>query len=355
MAETMDARWARYEALAKGSFLQSGNTAIQTFFERMEREGAAVFDDCYSGEMNFFNAPRSKDLSAIDIACVGVPFETSAPVRGGARLGPRHFREWSKVRGPVHDVWNTIPFELCSIADFGDIPFRSPHSIDECVAQVKETYAAFRAAGIATFSVGGVHTLTHPVLAGLAGGEPIGLVHIDAHSDTSRGSFQGNVLSDCSVFLNAVLDRAIDPERVVQIGIRGALSQYWDFARDSGMRVIPMNEFYDIGVAGTLEEIARVVGDKPFYFSIDCDGIDATFLPGTQLPEPFGLTSREVLQIVRGLRSMDMIGADIVELCPPYDPHGISANLCSAIGFELLCLLAEAHARRHHRGRKTHW
>ena len=121
------------------------------------------------------------------------------------------------------------------------------------------------------------------------------------------------------------------------------------------MRVIPMNEFYDISVAGTLDEIARVVGDKPFYFSIDCDGIDATFLPGTQLPEPFGLTSREVLQIVRGLRSMDMIGADIVELCPPYDPHGISANLCSAIGFELLCLLAEAHARRHQRGRKTHW
>lgn len=355
VSETIDQRWARYEKIAAGQFMQSNDTRIQDFFERMEREGSAVFADCYSGDMSFFNAPRRSDLAEIDIACVGVPFEVSAPVRAGARLGPRSFREWSRVRGPVHDSWRTIPFDLCSVADYGDIAFESPHSIDACVDRLKDVYAQFREAGIAPLSVGGVHTLTHPILAGLTGGKPVGMVHIDAHSDTSRGEFQGNHLSDCSVFLNAVLDRAIDPERVVQIGIRGSLTHYWDFSRDVGMRVIPMDEFFEIGVPGTLAEIRRVVGDGPFYFTMDCDGIDATFLPGTQLPEPFGLTTREVLQLVRGLRGMNMMGADIVELCPPYDPNGISANIAAAIGFELLCLLAESHAAHHRKARKTHW
>ena len=118
---------------------------------------------------------------------------------------------------------------------------------------------------------------------GLAAGEPIGLVQIDAHADTARGTFQGNRLNDCSVFLNAVLDEAIDPERTIQIGMRGSLSPYWDFSREAGMRLIPMHEAYELGVKGLLEEIRRVIGDGPFYFTLDTDGLDATFLPGTEL------------------------------------------------------------------------
>lgn len=345
----------RLKKLAEGEFLQSSDPQIDQFLRRMEAEKAPVFADVYAGDMTFFNAPRRSDLDAVDLAVVGIPMETSAPVRAGTRLGPRSFREWSKVRGPVHDVWKTIPFELLSVADVGDIPFESPHDVSACVETIRETFAQYRKRGIAPYSVGGVHTMTHPILTGLAGGEGIGLVQIDAHADTARGTFQGHELNDCRVFLNAILDEAIDPEKCIQIGIRGSLSPYWDFSREAGVRVIPMHEVYELGVQGVIDEIRRVIGSDPFYFTLDTDGIDATFMPGTQLPEPFGFTTREVVQIIRGMKDLDMVGADIVELCPPYDPHGISANICAALGFEAVCLLAEAHVKRHGHKRKTHW
>ncbi len=346
---------ARLEALAQGQFLQSGDAKVDAFLKRMEREKAPVFADVYAGDMTFFNAPRRTNLDEVDIACIGIPLETSAPVRGGTRLGPRSFREWSKVRGPIHDVWRTIPFELASVADVGDIAFESPHDITACVETIRTTFAEFRKRGIAPYAVGGVHTMTHPILSGLAAGEPIGLVQIDAHADTARGTFQGARLNDCRVFLNAVLDEAIDPERCIQIGMRGSLTPYWDFSREAGMRFIPMHEVYELGVKGVLEEIRRVIGDSPAYFTLDTDGLDATYLPGTELPEPFGFTSRELVQIIRGMRGLDLVGADIVELCPPYDPHGISANISAALGFEVVCLLAEAHVKRHGQKRATHW
>ena len=344
----------RLQALAQGQFLQSSDPKVDAFLKRMEAENAPVFADVYAGDMTFFNAPRRTDLAQVDLACIGIPFEASAPVRAGTRLGPRSFREWSKVRGPVHDVWKTIPFDLLSVADVGDIAFASPHDVPSCVETIRTRFAEFRKRGITPYSVGGVHTMTHPILSGLAAGEPIRLVQIDAHADTARGTFQGDRLNDCRVFLNAVLDEAIDPERCVQIGMRGSLSPYWDFSREAGMRLIPMHEVYDLGVSGVLAEIRRVIGDGPFYFTLDTDGIDATYLPGTQLPEPFGFTTREVVQIIRGLRGLDMVGADLVELCPPYDPHGISANTGAAFGFEVICLLAEAHVRRRGPHRKTH-
>ena len=355
MARLSTEKMARLRKLAEGDFLSSSDAAVDAFLKRMEAEKAPVFADVYAGEMNFFNAPRKSNLDDVDLACIGVPFEASAPVRAGTRLGPRSFREWSKVRGPVHDVWKTIPFELLSVADVGDIAFESPHSVPDCVETIRATFAEFRRRGITPYAVGGVHTMTHPILSGLAAGEPIGLVQIDAHADTARGTFQGDRLNDCKVFLNAILDEAIDPERCIQIGMRGSLSPYWDFSREAGMRYIPMHEVYDLGVAGLIAEIKRVIGDGPFYFTLDTDGIDATYLPGTQLPEPFGFTTREVVQIIRGMRGLDIVGADLVELCPPYDPNGISANIGAALGFEVVCLLAEAHARRHGSKRKTHW
>jgi arginase family enzyme len=355
MARFSKEKLERLRKLAEGAFLESRDPAIDAFLKRMVAEQAPVFADVYAGEMTFFNAPRRSDLDAVDLALIGIPFEASAPVRAGTRLGPRSFREWSKVRGPVHDVWKTIPFELLSVADVGDIAFESPHSVPHCVETIRQTFAQFRRRGITPYAVGGVHTMTHPILTGLAAGEPIGLVQIDAHADTARGTFQGDPLNDCKVFLNAILDEAIDPERCIQIGIRGSLSPYWDFSKEAGMRLVPMHEVYELGVPGVLAEIRRVIGDGPFYFTLDTDGIDATFLPGTQLPEPFGFTTREVVQIIRGLRGMDMVGADLVELCPPYDPHGISANIGAALGFEVVCLLAEAHVRRHGTKRKTHW
>ena len=355
MATFSQEKRERLRALAQGDFLDSRNPKIAAFLQRAVAEKAPLLEDAFSGQNTYYNAPASRTLDEIDVALVGVPFEVSAPIRAGARFGPRAFRDWSVYRGPVHDTWQTIPYELCSVVDYGDVALPSPHDVEDCAEAVTNVYAEFRKHGITPLSIGGVHTLTYPLLKGFRGGEPVGLVHIDAHGDTARGNFQGSHLNDACVFLRAVIDEAIDPDRTVQIGLRGAASYAWEFSTDSGMRVIPMHEVYEIGVKGVIDEIHRVVGDGPFYFSMDTDGVDAAYLPGTQLPEPFGLTSRETLQIVRCLRGMDMIGADITELCPPYDPHGISANFCSAIGFELLCLLAEAHVKRHGQRRKTHW
>lgn len=345
----------KLQKLAEGVFLESSDPVVYAFLKRMEAEGAAVFADVYCGEISFYNAPRSSDLDDIDIAVVGVPMEVSAPVRGGTRLAPRSAREWSGVRGPVHDVWRTIPFELCSVADYGDITFEDPHSVDHCVERLSEIYAGFRANNIRPLSIGGVHTMTHPILRGLTGGEGIGMVHIDAHADTAKGSFQGSPINDCSVFLNAVLEESIDPEKCIQIGLRGSLTPYWNFSRQAGMTVYEMHECLEMGIEKLIEEIRSVIGDNPFYFTLDTDAIDATFMLGTQLPEPFGFTTREILQIMRGLRGMNVVGADIVELCPPYDPHGISANIVAAFGFEALCLLAEAHVASHGQTRKTTW
>lgn len=355
MSGDHNSKLEKYREIASRGALESRHDDVRSFFDRMEREEVPIFEDFHSGIGSFYQAPRRQDLEEIDIACVGVPLEASAPVRAGARLGPKSIRDWSKLRGPVHESWNIIPFELCSVADFGEFFFSSPHNVPTCVEELTAQYAQFRENKIIPLSFGGVHTMSHPILKGLAGDEPLALIHIDAHADTYREAYQGDQYSDAAVFLNAALEGAIDPERVVQIGIRGRSVVFWDFSHESGMRVIPMDEFFDIGVKGVLEEIKRVIGTDRCYLTLDADGIDSTYLPGTQLPEPFGLTSREVLQIIRGLRGMNLVGADFVELCPPYDPHDISANLGAALGFEMLCLLAESHVAQYGQKRKTTW
>lgn len=355
MSPIPEDRMNHYPALAQKSALENRDGDVAQFFERVEREGAPVFGESYCGPESFFMAPNLRDLDAIDIAITGVPMDASAPMRAGARHGPKAIREWSKLRGPVHESWNVVPFDLCRVADFGDMALSSPHDVSTCVDEIAEQYRAFRAHNIAPLSIGGVHTISHPILRGLAEGEGIGMIHIDAHADTYRGPYQGDQLSDAAVFLNATLDGSIDPERVVQIGIRGRSAIFWDFSHEAGMRVIAMDEFFDVGVEGVLAEVRRIIGDGPCYLTVDADGIDSTYLPGTQLPEPFGLTSREVLQIIRGLRGMDIVGADFMELCPPYDPHGISANLGAALCFEMLCLLAEAHVARTGASSPTKW
>lgn len=350
-----EAKLKRLKEIAEKGALESRHDTVREFFERMETQQVPIFEDFHAGIDNFYQAPRSQALTDMDIACVGVPFEVSAPIRAGTRFGPKSAREWSKLRGPVHESWNVIPFDLCRIADFGDVVFSSPHDVNECVAELETLYSSFRENNIFPLSFGGVHTMSHPILKGLAGDEPLALVHIDAHADTYRDAYQGDQYSDAAVFLNAALEGGIDPDHTIQIGIRGRSVIFWDFSHEAGMRVVAMDEFFDIGVAGVLAEIKKIIGDRKFYLSVDSDGIDATYLPGTQLPEPFGLTSREVLQIIRGLRGMNIVGADFVELCPPYDPHGISANLAAALGFEMLCLLAEAKHRAHGDKQPTVW
>ncbi|MDG1988239.1 MAG: arginase family protein [Halieaceae bacterium] len=346
---------SQYQKAALKQLDENNDPRIAAFFKRCIEENNPVLAPALHTEDYFYRAPRTRDLVAVDIGCIGVPMDVSAPYRGGAKFGPRKIREWSKNHGPIHDRWNTIPFDLCSVADIGDVEFSRPHDTRQTVEDIFNKFCELYDADVNPLSIGGVHTISHPILKALGQKEPLGLIHIDAHADTMTGLMQGEELSDGAVFLNAVLDQGIDPERTIQIGIRGRATPFWQFSHDSGMRVITMDDFDELGLQKVLEEVRKIIGDGPCYISMDCDGIDSTYLPGTQLPEPFGLTSREVRSLIRGLRGLDIVGADIVELCPLVDVQDMSSNLTAALGFELLCLLAESRERRIGKSRKTYW
>ena len=356
MSDIADQRLEAMRKFAQRSLENHRHPHIGEFYKRCLEENAPVFDPPHElTENTFYRAPRSDQLNIADIACLGLPMDVSAPYHGGQKFAPNALREASSTHGPIHDRWNVIPFDMCRVIDYGNVVFSRPHDTQQTVQDIYETICEIDDAGVVPFSVGGVHTVSHPVLKALGRKEPVGLIHIDAHADTMTGEMQGEELSDGAVFRNAVLDSGIDPARTVQIGIRGFATHYWDFSYDSGMRVITMDDFDEMGLKNVLAEVHEIIGGGPCYLTLDCDGIDANYMPGTQLPEPFGFTSREVRNLIRGLRGLDLVGADIVELCPLVDVRGTSANLMAALGFEILCLLSEARAERTGEINKTHW
>jgi guanidinopropionase len=207
----------------------------------------------------------------------------------------------------------------------------------------KATRSASAAAGVAPLSIGGDHSITYAILKGIVRDGPVGLIHIDAHTDT-LGPIQGVRFHHGAPFRNAVEDGLLDPKRMVQIGVRGAhnASEAWDFCARHGVRVIFIEEFDALGVAETVKVARAVVGQGPCYLSFDIDALDPSIAPGTGTPEAGGLTMREAQGLVRGMRGLKLIGADVVEVSPPFDP-GTNTALCGAtMAYELLCLLAEA-------------
>ena len=247
----------------------------------------------------------------------------------------------------THHVFRINPFDLCRIADVGDVRFHSLFDNATAEADIVAFYERFAAAGATPLSIGGDHSITYAILKGLVKDAPVGLVHIDAHTDT-LGPIQGTRFHHGSPFRNAIEDGLLDPRRMVQIGIRGAHNVFeaWDFCARHGVRIIFIEEFDEIGAKGAVEIARAVVGDAPTYVSFDIDALDPSIAPGTGTPEAGGLTMREAQALVRGLRGLDLIGADVVEVSPPFDP-GTNTALCGAtILYELLCLLAEARVRR---------
>jgi len=297
----------------------------------------------------FMRARHQLSLEGLDIGIVGVPFDGGATNRVGARHGPRAVRDLSSLMRATHHVFRINPFELARIADVGDVRFDSIFENAVAERNIAEFYARFRAAGVTPLSVGGDHGVTYAILKGLIAPEraPVGLVHIDAHTDT-LGPIQGVRFHHGSPFRNAIEDGLVDPKRMVQIGIRGAHNAFeaWDFCASHGIRIIFIEEFDEIGVKRAVEIAREIVGDGETYVSFDIDALDPSIAPGTGTPEAGGLTMREAQGLVRGLRGLNLIGADVVEVSPPFDP-GTNTALCGAtILYELLCVVAEARARR---------
>jgi len=301
----------------------------------------------YSEIATFMRAPLVLDLDGVDIALAGVPFDGGATNRPGARHGPREIRNSSSMIRAIHPVTKISPFELCRVADVGDVRFTQLSRIEEAEREIREFFERVTDSGALPLAAGGDHTISFPIIEATAKDGPVGLIHIDAHTDT-WGEWQGSVIHHASPFRRAVEQGLIDPGRTIQIGIRGAqtTTEGWDFSRDAGIRVLFMHEIEEIGVGAVIEEVRGTVGDGPTYISFDVDGLDPAYAPGTGTPEVGGLTTREALRLLRGLRGLDLIGGDVVEVAPPFDPSGNTSLVGATLMYEILCLLADSRQEK---------
>jgi guanidinopropionase len=311
-----------------------------------ERE--AMLAPRYAEIATFMRTPRVHDPRDLDIALIGVPFDFGVTNRPGARHGPREMRNMSTLMRAIHHVTKVNPYDLCRIGDLGDVAFSQIYELEACLDDIAEFYGRVHAAGAAPLSAGGDHTITLPIFRAIADKErPLGMVHIDAHTDT-WDEFLGSKYMHGTPFRRAVEEGLLDPKRTIQIGIRGAQNsdEGWTFSLESGMRVVFMEEFTKLGVEAVIAEARRVVGDGATYISFDVDGLDPVYAPGTGTPEVGGLTTIEAQVLLRGLRGLDLVGGDVVEVAPPFDPSGNTALVGATMMYEILCLLAEAVAKR---------
>ena len=350
-------RLARYAELADRGLFDIKDPRFGPFLRRAAEEGVEMVSNNFN-TLGMFRAPHQTSIENLDLAILGLPLDLGVPnPRPGTRKAPEAVRYWSLDRNMVNHFTGAAPFDLCRIADLGDLEFSTnPYSLDACLQDITSRYSEFAAAGVAPLTIGGEHTCTYGILRALSesGKRPLALIQLDAHADTST-KFEGVEVSDATLLQVATVNGFIDPERVVQIGLRGRGMPRAEFGEQSGMRVILAEEVQEKGVAFVLEEVTRIIGDADVYLTIDTDVFDVSAMPGTTLPEPFGLTGIEVRDMIRGMRNLEIVGTDLVELSPPYDPTGMSACLAAGIAFEQLCLLAEVTARRNGEARKTHW
>jgi guanidinopropionase len=293
----------------------------------------------------FLRAPLARSLDEVDIGLVGIPFDGGVTHRPGARHGPREIRNMSTMMRSYHHVTRFNPFDACRIADVGDVRFENIYHLDEAIEDIERFYRRLVEAGVTPLAAGGDHSVTYPILKVLGEKEPLGLVHIDAHTDT-WGPFMGSKFHHGAPFRLAADGGYIDPKRTIQIGIRGAQNtkEGWDYSLESGMRVVFIEEFEELGVSGVIEEARKIVGDGATYVSFDVDGLDPVYAPGTGTPEVGGITTREAQRLLGGLRGLNLIGGDVVEVAPPFDPSGNTALVGATLMYEILCLLAESRA-----------
>jgi guanidinopropionase len=300
----------------------------------------------YGGIATLLNRPQINDPSGIDIALIGVPYDGATENRPGARHGPREIRNMSSLTRSFHHVTRMNPYELCIIADLGDVSLTNPFDLQQCFTDITDFYCKICAAGAVPLSVGGDHSISLPILRAIAAEQPVGLVHIDAHTDMSDCEL-GQKFTHGTPFRRAIEEGLLDPQRTIQIGIRGAQNseESWQASEEAGIRVIYMEEFSSLGIGSTLDEIRNVVGQDSIYLSFDIDSLDPAFAPGTGTPEIGGLTTIQAQALIRGLAGLNLIGGDLVEVSPPFDPTGNTSLVGATILYEIVCILADAVTR----------
>ncbi len=300
----------------------------------------------FGGPATFMRLPACGLEDGLDVAFVGVPFDIGTSNRPGARLAPRQMRDESRMLRPYNMATRAAPFDSLRIADAGDVAINT-FNLLKSIAIIEAHYDALLASGAIPLTMGGDHTIVLPILRALRRKHgPIGLVHVDAHADINDEMF-GEKIAHGTPFRRAVEEGLLDAKRVVQIGLRGTgyAADDFDWPRQQGFRVVQAEECWYKSLAPLMAEVRAQLGRGPVYLSFDIDGIDPAYAPGTGTVEIGGLSVPQSLDIIRGCAGLTLVGGDLVEVSPPYDPSGNTALLGANLLFEMLCVLPGVRTR----------
>ncbi len=294
----------------------------------------------FAGRGTMMRLPSAETPDGLDAAFIGIPLDIGTSQRAGTRYGPRSIRNESVMIRPYNMATGAAPFDSLQVADLGDVPINT-YNLIESVRIIEAHYDTLLPHNVVPLTLGGDHTITLPVLRSLVKKHgPVGLIHVDAHTDTNDEMF-GEKIAHGTTFRRAVEEGLLDCKRVVQIGQRaqGYTSGDFQWGVDQGFRLFQAEQCWHKSLAPLMEEVRQIMGDGPVYLSFDIDGIDPAWAPGTGTPEVGGLTSIQGMEIVRGCRGLNLIGCDLVEVSPPYDLSGNTAQLAANLLYEMLCVL----------------
>ncbi|WP_423722570.1 agmatinase [Arthrobacter caoxuetaonis] len=295
----------------------------------------------YAGAATYARLPRLDQVDHADVAVVGVPFDTGVSYRPGARFGGNHIREASRLLRPYNPAQDTSPFENLQVADAGDLAV-NPFNINEAIETIQAGALDLTEGGTKLLTLGGDHTIALPLLRAAAerAGEPVAMLHFDAHLDTWDTYF-GAEYTHGTPFRRAVEEGILDTEAISHVGTRGPLYGKKDLEDDKrfGFGIVTSSDVFRQGVDEVVAKLRDRIGNRPLYISVDIDVLDPAHAPGTGTPEAGGMTSRELLEILRGMRGMNLIGADVVEVAPAYDHADITAVAASHVAYDLITLM----------------
>jgi agmatinase len=295
----------------------------------------------FAGAPTFARLPRIDQVKKADIAIVGIPFDSGTSYRPGARFGPSHIREASRLLRPYNPAQDAEPFALAQVVDAGDIAV-NPFNIDEALSQIESGMDQIVKGGVKPITLGGDHTIVLPILRSLHKAHgPIAVIHFDAHLDTWDTYF-GADYTHGTPFRRASEENLLDAEGCIHIGIRGPLYSSSDLPEDAsmGFLAVHVTEIDQIGIPAVIDLMLERVKDRAVYVSIDIDVMDPAFAPGTGTPEAGGISSRELLRVIRSLDKVNLVGADIVEVAPAYDHAQVTGIAASHLAYELVTLMA---------------
>ena len=292
----------------------------------------------------FFRLPIIKDLNQLDYCLCGVPWDGGTTNRPGARHGPREIRNASSLVRLYHPISLKSPYDKFNIADIGDCPV-NPADLHDSLKKIEKFYLSIIESKTIPLSIGGDHLVSLPILRALGKKKPLGLFQFDSHSDTWDSYFGGYKYTHGTPFRRAIEENLIDPKKYVMIGIRGSLYDPNDmkWARQQGITIITIDEYYEMGFTEAMKIVKNTLGDTQAYLTFDIDGIDPTFAPGTGTPEVGGFNVREAQLIIRELNTVNFVGADVVEVSPPFDVNNMTSLVASTIAFEILCTMTRSN------------